>query len=121
MGRGDLRALSQYEGKNYVLALALSAGIDLSDPKNLDLLFSPSVPAAERPGPEAYAEVTLESLKTKTFPHLTSYEKVGEMPRFVRPDTGTPILVDRSLPDTVLVFFSNGSVQEVSREEFARY
>ncbi len=115
-------ALSPYKGKNYVLAIALTKGVDLTKAENLDLLFSPWVPVSDRPGPQAYAGLTLESLKTKQHTNLTSYERVKPPPGGWKTKTGAkPVLADFTPPDAVIVFLSNGRVEEVTREQYARY
>ncbi len=111
-----------YSGKNFILSLVATGQLDRRNPRNLGILFPPRMRAQfEALDLSEYEKVTLDSLKTQRFPHLTGY--VGRRnldPEFVLNEKwlklGTPLVADLSDPDGIVIGWTNGSSRFMSWE-----
>lgn len=118
-----VRGWPRHSGKNFILYLAATGMVDVRNPANLEVFYSPGRGERRRPAPEAYREVTMEALNAgRDFSHLTDYagRRNGERAFRVTADQmklGTPLIADLSFPDVAIIGFSNGAVREVTREE----
>jgi len=126
-GLGLEKPWPKYSGKAFVLWLVASNKIDRRDPKQLEILFSPAddTRSLEKAGGvEAYAKLTLESLKTPdpTLGALTSYavRRNAEREHFLTAEEqsrGAAILADLSFADGAVVAFVGGSAKWLTRAE----
>ncbi len=126
-GAGLERPWPAYSGKALVLWLVAANLLDRRDPKQLEALFSPSDGArslAKAGGVEAYAQVTLESLKTADPRRgvLTSYvgrrnaERAHVITRALE-SPGVPVIADLSFPDGAIIGYTSGEAKWLTREE----
>lgn len=129
IGTGDrVEAPSpRYGGKRWFLRLVATGLVSKSDPKQLEILFSPGDGArslAKAGGPAAYARIARETLDDPAFDPraLTSYagprldEYAPRPPNAASPD-GDPIVADLSFPGGVILGFPGGKVRWVEAEE----
>jgi hypothetical protein len=117
----------RYGGKRWFLRLVATNLLSRSDPKQLELLFSPGDPLRsleKAGGPKAYERVTLAALDDPAFDPsaLTSYVgprldvKARVPPTTASPD-GDPIVADLSIPGGVILGFPGGKVRWFDAEE----
>ncbi len=117
----------RYSGKRFVLSVLATGDVDRSNPKNLEIFFSPgdkqrSVKKAG--GPDAYKGITKQALREGKLPvaHLTSYAGRRNLERehVVTPaeeKAGTAVIADLSFPDIAIVGFTNGAVRTMTRKQ----
>lgn len=112
-------------GRSFILALVANGQLDAGDPEALEVLWPPRLTEQfQKLDPHAYEQVTLESLKTRRFPHLTGYAgRRNAEPDFAMNEAfekrGTPLIADLTDPDGILLGFSNGHVGFMSWEGLA--
>jgi hypothetical protein len=107
-----------YTGKNFILSLVATNQLDRRNKHNLEVLWPPRMSeASERLPPDAYAEVTKASLKTRRFPHLTGYAGRCTPITPEEEKRGTPLIADLTHPDGVIIGYSNGAVRFLEWED----
>ena len=109
-------------GKNFILSLVATDALDRRNPKDLDMLWPPSMPGLEALDIAAYDAVTLDSLRTRRFPHLTGYAgpRQGVDPHAVtakQEGQGTPLIADLTLSGGIIIGWSNGTVTYLELDE----
>ena len=120
----------RYDGKNFVLSLVALKLVDIRNPDNLAIFFSPGdeVYTLELATPERFADVTKQALKSgQDFHELTSYAGRRNEDRdfLVTPDRlkmVVPIVCDDDdgalhHPDGLVMGFTDGSAKFVDWED----
>jgi hypothetical protein len=126
-GPGHERHELRYGGKRWFLRLVATNAISKSDPKQLEILFSPGDDARsleKAGGPKAYERLTFETLDDPAFDPsaLTSYvgprldEKGPKPPSATSPD-GDPIVADLTIPGAVILGFPGGKVRWLDAQD----
>ncbi len=115
----DLQEIKGLYGKNVVLSLVANGRLDPANPRELALLFRcGAVPAGI--DASSYAEVTLESLRTRRFPRLTDImgpDRDSPLSRGVTPElqVGRALLAVE-ITRGLIVGFTAGDVRLMSTE-----
>ena len=131
-GRSIERQWPAYSGKGFTLSLVADGIIDPSEPRNLEIFFSPgdAVYSLRNASPERYLEVTPEALRAgSSFRELTSYagrrNAPGDRPYILTPTKlmrSDPILCDDDdgpchHPAGLVMGFTDGSARLVEWSE----
>ncbi len=117
----------RYGGKRWFLRLVAKHTLSSSDPKQLEILFSPGDDARsleKAGGPKAYAAITFATLDDPAFDPraLTSYvgprlDERAPRPQSAASPDGDPIVADLSFPGGVILGFPNGKARWFDAEE----
>lgn len=110
------------DGKNFVLWLVAVGMLERDNEGPLKMLFSPADKTLPFPGTAPYAAVTLEALRTRRFPSLTSYAgrrnaQPGLALSAQSPPATTALFADLSFGDGALVAFLDGKVKYLNRRD----
>ncbi len=109
-----------YDGKNFVLSVVATSELEWRRRSRLDILF-PTSGIPDDVGPEDYAAITHDTLRSRRFPHLTQIAgRRNTYPKWRTTvgweDEGTPLFAVR-YQDGVVVAYSDGEVCFHARAE----